>query len=240
MNRAISSSQTERAQLHAALGEPIRLAIAEALAVGDLAGKELAARFDLPTNLLAHHLGVMESAGLIVRRRSEGDGRRSYVHLRTEQPSVSSLITPATLGHPPPRRVLFVCTHNSARSQLAAAEWKRTSKVPVASAGTHPADAIHRRALDTAKRHKLTLGASTQQVEQVRAKDDLVVAVCDQAHEELAATGQSDAIHWSITDPVRHDTTQAFDAAFDDIKARVVRLAGAWPSTTDSAPRSTQ
>lgn len=226
--------------MHAAVGEPVRLAIAEALAVGDLSAKELATAFDLPTNLLAHHLGVMETAGLITRRRSEGDGRRSYVHLRIEEPSVSNLITPASLGGQAPRRVLFVCTHNSARSQLAAAEWKRASKVPATSAGTHPADAIHRRARDTAKRHKLSLGAGTQQVAQVRAKDDLVVAVCDQAHEELAATGESGAIHWSIPDPVRHDTTQAFEAAFDDIRARVVRLAGAWPSSPDTTPRSKQ
>ena len=182
----------------------------------------------------------MESAGLINRRRSEGDGRRSYVHLRTEEPSVSNLVTPATIRHQAPRRVLFVCTHNSARSQLAAAEWKRASKVPAASAGTHPADTIHRRALDTAKRHKLSLaGAGTQQVAQVRATDDLVVAVCDQAHEELAATGLPGAIHWSIPDPVRQGTNRAFENAYADIRARVVRLADAWhSSTTDS--RSTQ
>lgn len=240
MSRAISASQTDRAKMHAALGEPVRLAIAESLAVGDLSAKELAVRFDLPTNLLAHHLRVMESAGLITRRRSEGDGRRTYVHLRTEETSVADLIRPAVMGRQAPRRVLFVCTHNSARSQLAAAEWKRASKVPVASAGTHPADAIHRRAIATAKRHKLSLGASTQQVAQVRAKDDLVVAVCDQAHEELAATGQSDAIHWSIPDPVRQDTTRAFETAFDDIRARVVRLADAWSPLPDPTPRSIQ
>ena len=154
---------------------------------------------------------------------------------------MANLIIPTSFGHQPPRRVLFVCTHNSARSQLAAAEWKRTSKVPVASAGTHPADTIHRRALDTAKRHKLSLaGAGTQQVAHVRAKDDLVVAVCDQAHEELAATGQPGAIHWSIPDPVRQDTNRAFENAYDDIRARVVRLADAWHSSTDSTSRSTQ
>jgi protein-tyrosine-phosphatase len=62
--------------------------------------------------------------------------------------------------------------------------------------------------------------------------------VCDQAHEELAAAGQSDAIHWSIPDPVRHDTNQAFEAAFDDIRVRVARLADAWPPSPDSTPRS--
>ena len=182
----------------------------------------------------------MESAGLIARRRSEGDGRRSYVHLRTEQPSVANLITPGVFGHQALRRVLFVCTHNSARSQLAAAEWKRTSKVPVASAGTHPADTIHRRALDTARRHKLSLaGAGTQPVAHVRTEDDLVVAVCDQAHEELAATGQPGALHWSIPDPVRQDTNNAFESAYDDIRSRVVRLADAWPSSTTSTSRRT-
>ena len=241
MSRAISNHQTQRAAMHAALGEPVRLAIAEALAVGDLSGKELAATFDLPTNLLAHHLSVMESAGLITRQRSEGDGRRSYIHLRSEEPTVAHLIAPAQFQHQVPRRVLFVCTHNSARSQLAAAEWKRTSTVPVASAGTHPAKAIHRRAVETAKRHKLSLeGAGTRQVAQVRAEDDFVVAVCDQAHEELAATGQPGAIHWSIPDPGRQDSTKAFETAYDDIRARVVRLADAWQSSSATKSRSTR
>ena len=67
--------------VHAALGEPVRLAIVEDLAVSDRSPKELAARFSVPGNLLAHHLDVLEDVGLIERFVSAGDRRRRYVRL---------------------------------------------------------------------------------------------------------------------------------------------------------------
>jgi len=69
----------------------------------------------MPSNLLAHHLRVLEQAGVITRRRSEGDRRRTY--LRLVPVTLDSLAAPPR----PERRVLFVCTANSARSHLAAA-----------------------------------------------------------------------------------------------------------------------
>ena len=87
----------------------------------------------MPSNLLAHHLHVLEQAGIITRRRSEGDRRRTYLRL------IPGALDP--LAAPPARaalRVLFVCTANSARSHLAAALWRRASTVPAVSAGTHP------------------------------------------------------------------------------------------------------
>ena len=74
-------SVAERAAVHAALGEPVRLAIVEDLAVSDRSPKELAARFSVPSNLLAHHLDVLEDVGLIERFVSAGDRRRRYVRL---------------------------------------------------------------------------------------------------------------------------------------------------------------
>ena len=68
-----------RASIHAALGEPVRLAIVEDLSVTDRSPKDLGQLFDLPTNLLAHHLDVLESAGWIARFTSAGDRRRRYV-----------------------------------------------------------------------------------------------------------------------------------------------------------------
>ena len=70
-----------RAAVHAALGEPVRLAIVDRLGPGDASPGELRAVVGLPTNLLAHHLKVLDEAGLIRRVRSEGDRRRSYVQL---------------------------------------------------------------------------------------------------------------------------------------------------------------
>lgn len=62
----------ERARIHAALGDPARLAIVDTLVAGDAAPGELAVVLDMPTNLIAHHLKVLEDAGLVVRSRSEG------------------------------------------------------------------------------------------------------------------------------------------------------------------------
>lgn len=217
----------ERARLHAALGDPGRLAIVDSLVLGDLSPSDLARQLSLSSNLLAHHLRVLEDAGVIVRRRSEGDGRRSYVRLRTDNPLVRAT-APApdlrtTLGEA--GRVVFVCTHNSARSQLAASAWQRVSSLPVGSAGTHPASRVHPGAVRVARRHGLPMsGARTRNVGDVVTPADLVVAVCDQVHEGLA---QPARLHWSVPDPVRSGTNADFEAAYDDIVVRVSQLADA-------------
>ena len=210
----------QRAEVYAALGEPIRLAIVDQLTLGDASPGELAEHFGLATNLLAHHLQVLEQAGVIRRVRSEGDSRRSYVQLRLDDPIVRAAaagrpLDALTAGAPVPR-VVFVCTANSARSQLAAASWNRISPVPAASAGTHPAAQVHPRAVAVGRRHGLHLSrASTATSWTSCTPGDLVVAVCDNAHEELDP--HHARLHWSIPDPVRVDTDEAFEAAYDDI-----------------------
>jgi protein-tyrosine-phosphatase len=209
-----------RARMHAALGDPSRLAMVDQLVLGDLSPGELAERVNLPSNLLAHHLKGLEHAGVIERLRSEGDRRRTYVRL----------IPGAVTGLLPPdvrlaTRVVFVCTHNSARSQLAATAWSRMSRVPVASAGTHPAGRVHPSAVALARRHRMPLGRGrTTHVDDVVRPDDLVVAVCDNAHEELGSRAP-DRLHWSVPDPVRIGTQAAFEQAFALIGSRVDRLA---------------
>jgi DNA-binding transcriptional ArsR family regulator len=84
-----------RARVHSALGEPARLAIVDRLVPGDAAPGELSQEMGIATNLLAHHLRVLEDAGLINRVRSEGDRRRSYVRLRWEDPLVRAAVGPA-------------------------------------------------------------------------------------------------------------------------------------------------
>nr|WP_255644941.1 helix-turn-helix domain-containing protein [Actinoplanes polyasparticus] len=147
-----SSSLRARARVHAALGDPARLAIVDALTLGDAAPGEIGQALGLPTNLVAHHLKVLREAGLIARSRSEGDRRRTYVRL---QPHVLASLSPPPL--PRVERVVFVCTHNSARSQLAAALWHRRIGGAVASAGTKPAARVHPRAVKVAHRHGLEL-----------------------------------------------------------------------------------
>jgi ArsR family transcriptional regulator, arsenate/arsenite/antimonite-responsive transcriptional repressor / arsenate reductase (thioredoxin) len=207
-----------RAAVHAALADPARLRIADTLLAGDASPSELAAMLAMPSNLVAHHLHVLERAGVITRRRSEGDRRRTYLQL-----------IPGTLdalGVPPAgpaHRVLFVCTANSARSHLAAALWRRASAVPAVSAGTHPAAAIDPGAIAAARRHRLPLPrVRPRPIARVRQDGDLVITVCDRAREEL---GQAAAVHWSVLDPVPAGDPASFDAALADLGHRVQRLA---------------
>lgn len=204
--------------MHAALADVTRLRIVDHLAVGDASSRELQSVLAIPSNLLAHHLGVLERTGLVARRRSEGDRRRSYLRL---VPEPLDGLLPDRLTVVP--RVVFVCTANSARSQLAAALWTRASDVPAASAGTHPAGGIAPGAARAAGKHGIKLTASPRLLSDVLDGGDFVVAVCDNAHEELDPSTRR--VHWSVPDPVRVGTVAAFDAAFDDLALRVARLA---------------
>ncbi|WP_225992998.1 arsenate reductase/protein-tyrosine-phosphatase family protein [Actinomadura rudentiformis] len=225
------SGVERRAAVHAALGEPARLAIVDALLLGDASPGELSAELEVPSNLLAHHLRVLAEAGLVRRVRSEADRRRWYVRL---VPQVLATLSPAAwtpvVAAP---RVVFVCTRNSARSQLAAALWTRRSRVPAASAGTRPGPGVHRRAIAVARRHGLTLDPQlTRHVGDVVDVDDLVVAVCDNAYEELGHQHHErqrrvPMLHWSVPDPVGADTDAAFEDAFTELADRVERLGAA-------------
>ena len=207
-----------RAAKHAALADPARSHIAQLLTGSDRSPTELQQALGIQSNLVAHHLHVMEDAGLITRHRSEADRRRSYVTLAEE--AFADLLP--SVG-PVPRRVVFVCTANSARSQMAAAIWPRFSAIPVISAGTHPAEAIERAAIDAARDHGYPIvDTAPRALQAVLHEDDFVVTVCDTAREELATDADA---HWSIPDPVRDGTPAAFENAFDSIVRRITDLA---------------
>ena len=209
----------ERAQRHAALGDVTRLAVVDELATSDRSPIELRRRLGIPSNLLAHHLDVLEEVGLIARRRSSGDGRRRYIHLVSD--ALEGLV-PGRRGRAFGRPV-FVCTRNSARSQLAAALWTRLTAEPADSAGTHPADRVHPGAVAAARRAGLDLADATPKLltaEHRRAP--LVVTVCDQAHEELEPAPTW--LHWSIPDPVQTPSRSAFDATVSELRGRITGL----------------
>ena len=219
MNTERSDGVACRAAVHAALSDPARLLIVDHLSLGDASSTELTALLAMPSNLLAHHLGVLERAGLVARHRSEADRRHSYLRLLPD--ALSSLVAQRVMAV---SRMVFVCTSNSARSQLAAALWTRASDVPATSAGTHPAAAIAAGAVRAARKRGLQLVQDgPQQLADVLAATDFVVAVCDNAHERLDP--QVARLHWSVPDPVRVGTAAAFDAAYDELAARVAQLA---------------
>src|ERR1700761_1011034 len=88
------SELERRARVHAALSDPARLAITDALGDGDAPPSELAAMLGPPANLLAPPLGVLEQAGVVTRHRSEGDRRRTYLRLIP-----GALVSLAGAGH---------------------------------------------------------------------------------------------------------------------------------------------
>ena len=106
--------------------------------------------------------------------------------------------------------------------------------LPATSAGTHPARRVHPRATTVARRHGVELGRPrTARVSDVLRDDDLVIAVCDNAHEHLPI-GAARRLHWSVADPVPADTDEAFETAYGDLAVRIERLAPAF--TPRSAP----
>lgn len=209
-----------RSRIHAALAVPARLSIMDAVAIGDRTVGELGALTGLPSNLLAHHLDVLDDAGLIVRRRSEGDRRRRYVAMRP----------PGAAHADPGRRVagmpLFVCTHNSARSQFASAVWSARTGRSSLSAGTHPAPRVHPMAVAVAAEMGVDLTAAVPAgYGDVGSAPDVVISVCDRAGEAPPPPFDVERIHWSVRDPVPVGTAEAFRAAFEEIAERVARVA---------------
>lgn len=208
-----------RAAIYAALGEAVRLAIVDDLVVSDRSPTELAHRFELPSNLLAHHLDVLERAGLVERFVSSGDRRRRYVRLRREA------LDGLTIGPSrAPGGMVFVCSLNSARSQLAAALWRSRTGQAASSAGTRPTTRVHPGAVAAAERVGLDLRGATPRALGELDRDAQLVTVCDQAHEELAPPDT--AWHWSIPDPVVVGTDDAFDTAVQALDRRITDLTG--------------
>jgi len=218
MNIDRTFSLESRALKHAALADPSRLRIVDMLTHSDLSSTELQAELGMTSNLLAHHVSALENGGLIQRHRSEGDRRRSYISLREE--ALEGLIPGSTITA---ERMVFVCTANSARSQLAAALWRTASPIPAVSAGTHPADRIAAGAEAVAEAHGIKLANDApRSMDGLITNGDFIITVCDSAREELGTVA---AAHWSVPDPVRVGDAAAFTRAFADIERRVHELA---------------
>lgn len=217
----MASDRGERAAWHDALGDVNRLAIVDLLELSDATPGELVEATGLASNLLAFHLGVLEGVGLVARRRSQGDGRRRYVTL-------GPTATPRAFDPHPSRqpllaaRVVFVCTHNSARSQLASAMWTARTGRTSWSAGSDPAERVDPAAVAIAAAHGLDMTrARPSGYRQVAVDPDLVVSVCDRVRED-GIPFEAPLLHWSIPEP---RAAGDFPATWDDLDPRVRRLA---------------
>ena len=133
----------------------------------------------------------------------------------------------------PPRRVLFLCTHNSARSQMAEAFARQSApaEVTVWSAGVEPG-AVHPFAVQVMREVGIELaGQSSKHLDAVPWQEaDTVVTLCGEADESCPAlSAEVRRVHWPLADPTRApqgERLQAFREARDEIRWRVASL---WP-----------
>lgn len=128
-------------------------------------------------------------------------------------------------------KVLFLCTGNSARSQMAEGLARELSggRLEVFSAGTHPAGRVHPAAVEVMAELGIDISsARPKKIEDLPVCDfDWVITVCDQANQECPLwLGSGRRLHWSIPDPAAVEGTdeqirEAFRVARDDLKARI-------------------
>jgi protein-tyrosine-phosphatase/DNA-binding HxlR family transcriptional regulator len=211
-----AGSVAQRAEVYAALGDPRRLEIAEELAVSDRTPGELVEKLELSSALLAHHLDVLEEAGLIERFGSSADRRRRFVRLNEQH----RMLVDARIA---PRRVVFICRANSARSQLAAALWRKITGSEASSAGTQPARDVHRLTIEIAARHGLDLGAAVPRAfTNSLGRGATLITVCDQSHDDLVAP--LTRLHWSVPDPVQIGSLAAFERTLKQLTERMIPI----------------
>lgn len=222
----MTTKWADMARIHGVLADPHRLAVLHHVALGDRTPKQLAEALDIPMPLLSHHLSVLADSGLITRTASEHDRRKRFITLHS---SAFGYVDRSWLRErvsAPSGRVVFACTHNSARSVLAAALWSERFHRPTAAGGTTPGSRIHPTTIRTARRHGLPLLQSTPTpLRDVLDHGDLLVTVCDAANEHVDS--HTHRLHWSIPDPAAAGDTESFEAAFDRLLERIDRLGSA-------------
>lgn len=128
-------------------------------------------------------------------------------------------------------RVLFVCTGNSARSQMAEAllNWKGRGRFYAESAGSEPAVRVNPLALATLREHAVPwAGRPPRHVEGLeRVPWDVVITVCDQAKEACPIFPAGPVLaHWSMPDPAEAEgdearKREAFHDAFRSLSKRI-------------------
>lgn len=113
--------------------------------------------------------------------------------------------------------------------------WRERTGDHASSAGTRPATRVHPGATAAAKRAGLDLArAHPRALEAGDLDADIVVTVCDRAHEELDAPDHW--LHWSIPDPVEAGTRRAFDAALNELDERIAAVARPLVHPKESRP----
>ncbi|MGI8586324.1 MAG: metalloregulator ArsR/SmtB family transcription factor [Chloroflexia bacterium] len=220
-----------------ALADESRLAIVRLLALTDLRVGEIVDRVRIPQNAVSYHLRLLRQLGLVRDHRSSLDARDVYYRvdlsrLQVLYQAAGHTLYPGMSADPDqreskgwearPLRVLILCTHNSARSQLAEGllRYLGGDQVAVWSAGSRPT-IVHPYALQLLTELGLDPG-------QYRAKPmsefadqafDYIITVCDRVRDQCPVFPDDPLhIHWSIPDPVAESTAAAQWAAFTAVQ----------------------
>lgn len=228
--------------------EPVRWALLQELSHSDRRVDELVEAIGKPQNLVSYHLGKLRAAHLVSARRSSHDRRDMFYTL--DLPRCRELLsTAASSLHPgldvapianfdpgppwnPAASVLFLCTANTARSQMAEALLRAATgnAVTIASAGTRPS-VVHPNAIRAMEKRGIDMsGQSSKHLDSFLGTEvSLVVTVCDHLKEECPDfPGALRTIHWSIPDPVSEGedagTLPAFDRVAAELATRVEYL----------------
>ena len=252
------TSQASPPPLLKLLAHEQRWNLVRALSRGDLRVQELMARLGEPANLVSYHLRRLREESVVRERRSSSDRRDVYYSLDLDRvaflyraageslhpglsrgaadPPPALAAAPATRAPGPPPRVLFVCTHNSARSQMAEALLRAQSggRIEAASAGTSPT-ALHPLAIQVLAQQGIDIREQrAKSLAEVGATGwDRLVTVCDLAREACPALPEGvEAQHWSVPDPAAVEGSEearrgAFEAIARDLRTRIRFLVAA-------------
>jgi ArsR family transcriptional regulator, arsenate/arsenite/antimonite-responsive transcriptional repressor / arsenate reductase (thioredoxin) len=231
-------------------GHPIRWSLLTRLARSDYRVQELGAWLHLPQNLVSYHLGQLRAGKLVTERKSSADERSVYYSLDLERfrtlyfqageqlhPALADVdVGPgkeARLDEPPPTllRVLFLCTRNSARSQMAEALLRHLSRgrIEALSAGSHPAEQVHPLAVRAMEHLGIEMGqAHPKHFDRFRDQHfDAIVTVCDRVREVCPVfPDDPERMHWSFPDPaevegVEDDQYHAFEQTAMQLVTRI-------------------
>src|SRR4051794_10765346 len=226
-------------------GHPLRWQLLSDLARSDRRVTELCTLGGQRQSLVSYHLRRLRDGGLVSARRSSADGRDTYYALdldrcrellSTAGASLHPGLVAAPVAQPERRqmtqlaRVLFLCTGNSARSQIAEALCEQLSggRVTAASAGSHP-KAVHPNAVRVMRERGIDLSHARAKslTEFCDGGFDHVVTLCDRVREICPEfPGAQQTIHWSVPDPAREpgsddETLPAFERTARELSTRI-------------------
>jgi protein-tyrosine-phosphatase/DNA-binding transcriptional ArsR family regulator len=228
------------------LAHEVRWKILNALSLGDLRVGELIQVLNQPANLVSYHLKLLRENGVVASRRSSADGRDIYYKLNLEclqalyfsageqlHPALHvevSCLKPVELSVEWPARILFVCTHNSARSQMAEALMRRAAgeAAEVYSAGRQPS-AVHPLAVKVMAARGIDMDRQrSKHLDEFAGHSfNYVITVCDRAREVCPVfPDQPVNVHWSLPDPAEMGATEeerrlAFEQTADQLATRI-------------------